>query len=363
MSVSLLFTSQFSYRIDADPKFYRLLADALNDVALSLEVAGPLLWTDARALLAVLCVAGAMKAVVGATAGATRAALTHHFCRQGNQADVAAKEGTQETVVNLVGMLLGAAVVWAWQDSVSVLGTFAALTALHVWANWKAVRCLRVRRLNANRADVARAVVLHSLLAPSVALVNDREPLLPTAFWSADLSSPTTPVLLPLLSLFSPPASSLAFAASDWDETISSSSLPPSFHPILPVPATSPRSPVDWLREHGAVVALTRPTPSTVLVRVFFAASHAPSALPPLLALRAYLVAAIARDAGLQRLRDDPQSVALDAERVVRAVQAAGDWDTSLTAAFPDLGWRIDPHPPSSSTDTRSPTPRRRRRS
>lgn len=39
--------------------------------------------------------------------GATRAALTHHQATRGNTADVAAKDGSQETLVNLAAMSLG----------------------------------------------------------------------------------------------------------------------------------------------------------------------------------------------------------------------------------------------------------------
>jgi len=40
-------------------------------------------------------------------AGSTKAAITAHLARQGNTADVQAKEGAQETLVTLGGMLIG----------------------------------------------------------------------------------------------------------------------------------------------------------------------------------------------------------------------------------------------------------------
>ncbi len=41
----------------------------------------------------------------GVAGGATRAALTQHFARQGNAADVAAREASQETATTLLGGL------------------------------------------------------------------------------------------------------------------------------------------------------------------------------------------------------------------------------------------------------------------
>lgn len=39
---------------------------------------------------------------VGIAGGATRASITHHQAKQGNMAEISAKDGTQETVVNLI---------------------------------------------------------------------------------------------------------------------------------------------------------------------------------------------------------------------------------------------------------------------
>jgi len=133
-------------QLDANSKKWRLFADGLNDGALCLELCAP----HAAALVAgvasstvvtaVLCVAGAAKAVVGMAGGATRAALTQvlryfdflpkqkkqkqntvldifisvlsfggrcaqHQSRRGNLADVSAKDGSQETLVNLAALL------------------------------------------------------------------------------------------------------------------------------------------------------------------------------------------------------------------------------------------------------------------
>ena len=43
---------------------------------------------------------------MGCAGGATRAALTQHQARRNNMADVSAKDGSQETLVNLAALLV-----------------------------------------------------------------------------------------------------------------------------------------------------------------------------------------------------------------------------------------------------------------
>ena len=47
-----------------------------------------------------------VQAIVGCAGGATRAALTQHQARRNNMADVSAKDGSQETLVNLAALLV-----------------------------------------------------------------------------------------------------------------------------------------------------------------------------------------------------------------------------------------------------------------
>ena len=236
-------------RMDADAKRWRLAADVSNDLSLVLEVvAAPLasaaaaLWfrrkedeatsrggaaassfsffsrpfsaaaappppsSDGggeqrlRAVLfaLVVCLAAAARALTGVAGGATRAALTAHFCRgsggrrreeeededQGEEAskknekkrknrsnrsstsnagDVAAKEGSQEAAVSLVGMLLGLLLTRASTKNPR-LGAlaFALLTGLHVFFNAKALRCLRLTSLNGARLELVVAAMVSS---------------------------------------------------------------------------------------------------------------------------------------------------------------------------------------------------------
>lgn len=44
---------------------------------------------------------------MGVAGGATRASITQHQAIKGNMADVSAKDGSQETCVNLVASIMG----------------------------------------------------------------------------------------------------------------------------------------------------------------------------------------------------------------------------------------------------------------
>uniref|UniRef100_A0A8C7IK09 RUS family member 1 n=1 Tax=Oncorhynchus kisutch TaxID=8019 RepID=A0A8C7IK09_ONCKI len=72
-----------------------LVADVLKDIAMFMEILAPNFPT-CFALTSIVRVAG----------GATRAALTLHQARRDNMADISAKDGSQETLVNLAGLLV-----------------------------------------------------------------------------------------------------------------------------------------------------------------------------------------------------------------------------------------------------------------
>lgn len=65
----------------------------------------------------ILCVSTAMKSIVGVAGGATRAALTQHQALTNNLADVSAKDGSQETFVNLIASFVGIFILSTLQNS------------------------------------------------------------------------------------------------------------------------------------------------------------------------------------------------------------------------------------------------------
>lgn len=145
MLFSLLQGSHF----DADAKQWRFFADIANNVGLWLELAAPLF---PGYFLVFVCAGSVSRALTGVAAGATRASMTSHFARAGNAADIAAKEASQETCVTLLGMCVGLALGRLVEVApYTVWPVFLALTALHVAANAKAVRSLRMTSLNRER--------------------------------------------------------------------------------------------------------------------------------------------------------------------------------------------------------------------
>ncbi|XP_068779243.1 RUS family member 1 [Struthio camelus] len=171
--------------LDCEAKQWRLAADVLNDGALLLELAAPAWPPGAPALL---CLAGAAKCIVGVAGGATRAALAVHQARRDNVADVAAKDASQETVVNALGLLLGLLLLPLLDGRPWATGAAAAaLVGAHVGANVAAVGALRLDSLNRPRLRLALAAALRRPPRPPAgpprppgpAAVNPREPRLP----------------------------------------------------------------------------------------------------------------------------------------------------------------------------------------
>ena len=180
------------------------------------------------------CLGSVARAVTGVAGGATRMALTQHFALRRNAADIAAKEGSQvrgcllfglqgrfmerwmgmilsadallslwhscwekqiphallsacpplsiwqETATTLIGMVLGMAFTRAASSAgpLVVWAAFCLLTGVHVWANVRAMRCLRMTSLNRPRLHQLLRSYLCSGAAPSPPAVAASEPLL-----------------------------------------------------------------------------------------------------------------------------------------------------------------------------------------
>ena len=63
-------------------------------------------WVPRPLFTPLVCFSSASRAIVGVAGGATRTALVQHQARQGNAADVSAKDGSQETIVNLTALIV-----------------------------------------------------------------------------------------------------------------------------------------------------------------------------------------------------------------------------------------------------------------
>ena len=171
--------------LDNNAKQWRLVADILNDFAICVELMAP---AFPLYFVALVCLASTCKAIVGVAGGATRYALTQHQARQNNIADVSAKDGSQETLVELSALLcsyfvvplVGDSAAWTWV-------VFSLFTALHVYSNYNAVCSLKLDQFNRKRAAIAiRAYVLEGEV-PSPADVACKEAIFSSSTDGVDL--------------------------------------------------------------------------------------------------------------------------------------------------------------------------------
>ncbi|XP_059384454.1 RUS1 family protein C16orf58 homolog isoform X2 [Carassius carassius] len=162
-------------KLDSEAKKWRLFADILNDVAMFMEIAAP---HFPPFFTLIVCIAGIFKSIVGVAGGATRAALTVHQARRNNMADISAKDGSQETLVNLAGLLVSLALIPLVTDNpLLTFILFFLFTVLHLFANYKAVRSVVMETLNEARLSL----VLHQYLLDGQLLspveANQKEPV------------------------------------------------------------------------------------------------------------------------------------------------------------------------------------------
>jgi hypothetical protein len=103
---------------------YRLLADILNDAAITLDALAPLidlvhipfnipfsfLGPASGLRIGSLCLSGSLRALCGVAAGGSKSALTLHFSTPqnglGDFGELSAKDASKETVLSLCGMLV-----------------------------------------------------------------------------------------------------------------------------------------------------------------------------------------------------------------------------------------------------------------
>nr|CAH0098414.1 unnamed protein product [Daphnia galeata] len=170
-------------KLDADSKKWRFFADLLNDCALSLELCAPYavaaIGGSNGTMTSILCVAGVAKSIVGVAGGATRAALTQHQARQGNLADVSAKDGSQETLVNLAALITSLWLLPLLDGSTRMTWlVFFLFTLLHVFANLKAVKAVTMETLNRARFMIILKQFASTNYVASVKEVNRLEPVI-----------------------------------------------------------------------------------------------------------------------------------------------------------------------------------------
>ncbi|XP_041829665.1 RUS1 family protein C16orf58 homolog [Melanotaenia boesemani] len=171
----ILFAWQKGTKLDSEAKKWRLFADVLNDIAMFMEILAPYFPT---CFTLIVCTAGIFKSIVGVAGGATRAALTVHQARRDNMADISAKDGSQETLVNLAGLLVSLILIPLVTDNaVLTLSLFFLFTILHLFANYKAVRSVVMETFNEARLSIVLQQYLKDKRILSPIEANQKEPV------------------------------------------------------------------------------------------------------------------------------------------------------------------------------------------
>ncbi|WPT16649.1 Protein root UVB sensitive 3 [Picochlorum sp. SENEW3] len=179
-TISSLYVCSKSSSFDSHSKQWRLAADICNDIALTLQICAP--FFDKHKFLIMYLLGAVCQAVTGVAGSSTRMALTQHFALQQNAANVAACESAQETAITAIGLLLGLLLARLSESSIpqAAIVCFIVLTYIHIHANIKAMRCLRITRLNRFRLGILFHAWLQKeqqILVPEQ--VARLEPLLP----------------------------------------------------------------------------------------------------------------------------------------------------------------------------------------
>ncbi|KAF4990987.1 hypothetical protein FGRMN_8108 [Fusarium graminum] len=170
---TIVFAQQFGLRIEPDAKRFRFLADLFNDTAFFLELYSPYLGPYGKILA--ITSGEALRALCGVAAGASKAALSVHFAKHDNLAELNAKEASQETAVGLIGLLVGTVIVKYVEDHNSVVCLMTALVFAHLWMNYLGVRSVCMDNLNRQRATILFEEYLKTgnILTPSEVAIRE----------------------------------------------------------------------------------------------------------------------------------------------------------------------------------------------
>ena len=147
----LLFTTFSSTNFGQNAKSWRLFADYIYNVGITLDLIAPM---NQGLFLYFICLSSVCKSLCAVAAGATGSVISEHFgVWHGNVAEVQSKNKAQSMVVSLLCLIVSvpftrfmdrqaAAVVWA---------VYSLLTSVHVVVSYLCVRSLQLRSVNVAR--------------------------------------------------------------------------------------------------------------------------------------------------------------------------------------------------------------------
>jgi hypothetical protein len=170
---TILFAHRLGTSLEPECKMYRLAADVFNDAAMVLDCLSPAFPKASRVFL--LSLSSVLRSLCGVAAGSSKASLSAHFATQGNLGELNAvgisvyvalntdhvqKDSSQETVISLLGMLVGSLVVSRISSQWATWTAMIGLLAVHLGTNYLAVRAVSMRTLNRQRANLVFSTYL-----------------------------------------------------------------------------------------------------------------------------------------------------------------------------------------------------------
>ncbi|KAG4437622.1 hypothetical protein IFR05_006883 [Cadophora sp. M221] len=158
---TILFAHRLGTSLEPECKMYRLAADVFNDAAMILDCLSPAFPKASR--VALLSLSSILRSLCGVAAGSSKASLSAHFATQGNLGELNAKDSSQETVISLLGMLVGSIVVSHITSKTATWTALIFLLAIHLGTNYLAVRAVCMRTINRQRANLMFSHVLEQI--------------------------------------------------------------------------------------------------------------------------------------------------------------------------------------------------------
>lgn len=149
---TILFAHKLGTSLEPECKMYRLAADIFNDAAMVLDCLSPAFPKSSRVLL--FSLSSVLRSLCGVAAGSSKASLSAHFATQGNLGELNAKDSSQETVISLLGMVVGSLVVSRISSEWATWTAMISLLAIHLGMNYLAVRAVSMRTLNRQRTNL-----------------------------------------------------------------------------------------------------------------------------------------------------------------------------------------------------------------
>ncbi|KAJ5298593.1 Zinc finger C2H2 [Penicillium atrosanguineum] len=153
---TILFAHRVGTALEPECKTYRLAADVFNDIAMIMDCLSPMVPAG------VMRHGGRPARPMWGCRGSSKASLSAHFAKWGNLAELNAKDSSQETVISLIGMLVGSVVVSYVTGFKATWAALLILLAAHLSLNYAAVRAVQMTSLNRQRANIIFSTLLES---------------------------------------------------------------------------------------------------------------------------------------------------------------------------------------------------------